>query len=234
MDNKYAGPAVLRPDLIHEETNRRCVELTDSLKAVLAAIDALLEDKPLLAANLCGSTTLGNVRAELWSVLHGGATAAELTDLQGIDIHEMQCDQERNLWKNKKESKMSTESSGYQPCILRHENDGSKTEMTLVERKTLDEICQLRLRVASLEHALSRRTKEVLERGDEALVAEYEIEKARIFLTIESFCQKCEYRPEPGSCADCPLSSITGGPEKDSTRLTDGLVNGGSRNDGEL
>ena len=71
MDDEYTGPAVLRPDLIHKETSRRCVELADSLEAALAAIDALLEDKPMLAAKLCGSTTLGNVRAEIWEVLHG-------------------------------------------------------------------------------------------------------------------------------------------------------------------
>jgi hypothetical protein len=71
--------------------------------------------------------------------------------------------------------------------------------------------------------------------ADEALIAEYEIEKAKIFLTIESFCQKCEYRPDPGSCEDCPLFSLTGGPtKKDSTRLTDEPVNSGSCNDGDL
>ena len=71
MHDEYAGPAVLRPDLIHKETGRRCIELADSLEAALAAIDALLEDKPMLAAKICGSTTLGNVRAEIWGVLHG-------------------------------------------------------------------------------------------------------------------------------------------------------------------
>lgn len=41
MDNKYNGPVVLRPDLIHEETGRRCVELTDSLKVALVEVSRL-------------------------------------------------------------------------------------------------------------------------------------------------------------------------------------------------
>lgn len=34
-----------------------------------AAIEALLDEKPMLAAKVCGSTTLGNLRAELRSAL---------------------------------------------------------------------------------------------------------------------------------------------------------------------
>jgi len=50
MDNKYNGPVVLRPDLIHEETGRRCVELTEvtsELKAALRHIsEQLLDGNP--------------------------------------------------------------------------------------------------------------------------------------------------------------------------------------------
>jgi hypothetical protein len=71
MNDEYTKPAALKPDLIHKENSCRCAELTDSLKATLAAIDVLLDDRPMLAAKLCGSTTLGNVRAGIWGVLYG-------------------------------------------------------------------------------------------------------------------------------------------------------------------
>jgi hypothetical protein len=51
---------------------------------------------------------------------------------------------------------------------------------------------------------------------DEALIAEYEAERARVILKIEEFCDKCEYRSDPGSCEDCELNSITGCSTKDS------------------
>ena len=36
------------------------------LRECRAALDALLKDKPMLAAKICGSTTLGNLRAMLY------------------------------------------------------------------------------------------------------------------------------------------------------------------------
>ncbi len=40
-------------------------ELLDACEAAFNAIEALLKDKPMLAAKVCGSTTLGNHRAEI-------------------------------------------------------------------------------------------------------------------------------------------------------------------------
>ena len=72
----YKGPAVLRPDLIYAESLRvslatglRALRLERALRSALIAIDALIDNKPALAANMCGSTTLGNVRAEIKAVL---------------------------------------------------------------------------------------------------------------------------------------------------------------------
>lgn len=53
------------------EAQNRYRELRDALLSAFSALDKLLEDKPLWAAKICGSTTLGNVRAEIWEVLHG-------------------------------------------------------------------------------------------------------------------------------------------------------------------
>lgn len=65
----YKGPAVLRPDLIYAATGLRALRLERALRSALIAIDALIDNKPALAANMCGSTTLGNVRAEIKAVL---------------------------------------------------------------------------------------------------------------------------------------------------------------------
>lgn len=53
------------------EEARRTRELGDALKMALVAIDALIEARPILAAKMCGTTTLGNVRAEIKAVLNG-------------------------------------------------------------------------------------------------------------------------------------------------------------------
>lgn len=71
MKDYYNGPAVLRPDLISESNQKRAAELRGALKNALVAIDALIDDRPILAAKVCGTTTLGNVRAELKAVLYG-------------------------------------------------------------------------------------------------------------------------------------------------------------------
>jgi len=62
---------------------------------------------------------------------------------------------------SKQEDAINRKLSGYQPCILRHENDGTKTEMTLVERKEFEDVRniiaerdRLRARVKDLEYAL--------------------------------------------------------------------------------
>lgn len=44
-------------------------EMLAELRECAAALDALIEDRPMLAAKLCGSTTLGNRRAEARGVL---------------------------------------------------------------------------------------------------------------------------------------------------------------------
>lgn len=152
--------------------------------------------------------------------------------------------------------------SSYMPSIVRHEDDGSKTDMILVERSEID---SLRQRVSDLKHALGEdagwfdRAKNAeqetlrllaeieawkdasgLERGgdpdavtpddlrneianlhacqekswgaaDEALLAEHEAEMAKVCLVVEQFCRQCEYRPDPGSCSDCPLQPYGGG-----------------------
>jgi hypothetical protein len=57
---------------------------------------------------------------------------------------------------SKQEDAINRKLSGYQPCILRHENDGTKTEMTLVERKEFEDVRNIiaerdRLRAERLE-----------------------------------------------------------------------------------
>jgi hypothetical protein len=47
--------------------------------------------------------------------------------------------------------------------------------------------------------------------ADEALLAEHEVEKARVVLVIQQFCGQCEAGGEPGSCPDCLLHAIGGG-----------------------
>jgi hypothetical protein len=42
------------------------------------------------------------------------------------------------------------------------------------------------------------------------IILEHEAERSRVILKIEAFCDKCEYRSDPGSCEDCELHSITG------------------------
>lgn len=62
---------MLQSDLPMEDCCHRSVELYGALKMAFVAIDALINDKPMLAAKMCGTTTLGNVRAEIKAVLHG-------------------------------------------------------------------------------------------------------------------------------------------------------------------
>lgn len=54
-----------------KSAEKRVKEVNDALCMALVAIDTLIEAKPMLAANICGTTTLGNVRAEIKAVLHG-------------------------------------------------------------------------------------------------------------------------------------------------------------------
>jgi hypothetical protein len=72
MRDDYTGSAVLRPDLLMEDCQNRIVELHDALFRAFVAIEALIDDKPMLAAKVCGTTTLGNVRAEIKAVLQRG------------------------------------------------------------------------------------------------------------------------------------------------------------------
>lgn len=53
---------------LRHETNtcKVCKHQTALLKECRAALDELLERKPMMAALICGSTTLGNLRAELY------------------------------------------------------------------------------------------------------------------------------------------------------------------------
>lgn len=71
MNTNYSGPAVLRPDLIQEANAKRTKELVDALEIAIVAMDSLIEASPMLAAKICGTTTLGNVRAEIKAVLNG-------------------------------------------------------------------------------------------------------------------------------------------------------------------
>jgi hypothetical protein len=50
---------------------KRAKELGDALCTALVAIDSLIEARPMLAACMCGTTTLGNVRAEIKAVING-------------------------------------------------------------------------------------------------------------------------------------------------------------------
>ena len=70
----YADPGELA--VIAEgmtEPNARLIaaapEMLAELRECVAALDALIEDRPMLAAKLCGSTTLGNRRAEARSAI---------------------------------------------------------------------------------------------------------------------------------------------------------------------
>jgi hypothetical protein len=45
------------------------VELHESLELAVRLIDALIEERPMLAAKMVGSTTLGNHRADLKAVV---------------------------------------------------------------------------------------------------------------------------------------------------------------------
>lgn len=60
-------------DYIECAANARLIAATPGLletaRASLEAIEAIIADKPMMAAKLCGSTTLGNHRAELASVI---------------------------------------------------------------------------------------------------------------------------------------------------------------------
>lgn len=47
-------------------------EQAQLLRECRTALDALLEKRPLLGAVLCGSTTLGNLRAELYAYRPSG------------------------------------------------------------------------------------------------------------------------------------------------------------------
>jgi hypothetical protein len=51
----------------HEEM---CEEMADTLLAAWSSIDALLRYMPRFEGKLCGCNTLGNLRAEIWSVLN--------------------------------------------------------------------------------------------------------------------------------------------------------------------
>lgn len=43
--------------------------LRRTLRSVLFALDSLLREKPMLAAKKCGSSTLGNLRAEVKGII---------------------------------------------------------------------------------------------------------------------------------------------------------------------
>ena len=47
-------------------------EQASLLRRCRMALDDLLRDKPMLAAKLCGTTTLGNLRAELYEYRPSG------------------------------------------------------------------------------------------------------------------------------------------------------------------
>ena len=50
---------------------KRVKDVSGALGIALVAIDSLIEARPMLAAKICGTTTLGNVRAEIKAVLNG-------------------------------------------------------------------------------------------------------------------------------------------------------------------
>lgn len=50
-------------------------ELLAAAREAAAALDALLQQKPMLAATVCGSTTLGNHRAQLHAAINKAAGA---------------------------------------------------------------------------------------------------------------------------------------------------------------
>lgn len=44
-------------------------EIVQALQSAIIAIDVLIAERPMLAVKVCGSTTLGNQRAEIKAVL---------------------------------------------------------------------------------------------------------------------------------------------------------------------
>ena len=52
-------------------------DLVAASREAVAAIDALIKDRPMLAAKMTGSTTLGNIRAELKSALEKARSDAK-------------------------------------------------------------------------------------------------------------------------------------------------------------
>lgn len=52
-------------------------EQASLLRRCRMALDDLLMDKPMLAAKLCGTTTLGNLRAELYEYRPSGVFGAK-------------------------------------------------------------------------------------------------------------------------------------------------------------
>jgi len=97
----------------------------------------------------------------------------------------------------------------YMPSIVRHEDDGSMTKMTLATvesvRNMQEEIDNLRQRCSDLKHALG----EGADWSYRAISAEKRA--ARMCLVVEQFCRQCEDGDEPGSCADCLLQPYGGG-----------------------
>lgn len=60
-----------------QEQVREMAELEALLRECRAALDALIENKPTLSGLLCGSTTLGNLRASLYRFRNGTNNTAE-------------------------------------------------------------------------------------------------------------------------------------------------------------
>ena len=61
------------------------------LRECRLALDDLLRQKPMMACLLCGSNTLGNLRAELYAyrpqgVFNGQAPNVELTGAEGVRV----------------------------------------------------------------------------------------------------------------------------------------------------
>jgi len=50
-------------------TDKPTCELHESLELAVRLLDALIEERPMLAAKMVGSTTLGNHRADLKAVV---------------------------------------------------------------------------------------------------------------------------------------------------------------------
>jgi hypothetical protein len=191
--------------------NDEYAKLKSALEAALAAIDALLEDKPILSA-------LGNVRMELLAALHDASTAAELVERKHFEnVHNIitERDQLRFLMEEKhKIAKDLVNRHKQETCRLLAEIDEWKDASGVERDGDPDGITpdDLRARMNHLQESLI-----------EAYGAKINsIGLVMIFLrAIKSFCQKCEHHQDKGSCKDCQFFSITGGPAKDSTSLTD-------------